>query len=92
MKLFFMQSSPVPYHFPPLGSKYSLKHPVFKIPNLCYSLNVTEQVSQLHARRSTFIVLYVLICKVWERRREDKDSEMNSSMHSLNLIFSLFLH
>jgi len=32
MKFFIMQSSPIPYHFLPLTSKYSPQHLVLKHP------------------------------------------------------------
>jgi hypothetical protein len=56
--------------------------------NLCSLLSVTDQVSHPYETRCRIMVMYILIVKFLERRREAKDSEQNGSKHSLNLIYS----
>jgi hypothetical protein len=68
MKLLILQFSPSSCHFLSLRLTYSPQHPVF---NLCSSLNVRNHVS--HPQKSCkIVVLYILIFKFLESRREDK--------------------
>jgi len=71
MKL-IMQSSPVFRHFLPLTSKY-FPQPLFSSTlSLCSSLSARNQVSHPYKTTGKIIVLYTLILKFLERRREDK--------------------
>jgi hypothetical protein len=72
----------------PLRSKYSPMHPVLLQSQSAFSLSVTDQVSHLYKTTGKIMVLYALNSKFLERRREDKDSELNGEKHSLNLTCS----
>jgi hypothetical protein len=54
MELLMMQFSPPSCHFIPLRSKYSLRHPILKMPQFLYSRHVKEQV-HAHAREQVKI-------------------------------------
>jgi hypothetical protein len=49
---------------------------------------VRDQVWQIHKTTCQVMMLYILIFKVLERRRETKNSEQNDSKYFANLIFS----
>jgi len=75
MKLLIMQSSPASCHFLLLRSKYSPQHPVLKKPPsvlCCSSRSVRDQVSSPYKTTSEIMVLYILIFKFLERKREEK--------------------
>jgi hypothetical protein len=71
MKL-FVQSSPASLS---LRTQYSSQHPVLKHrPN--FSRSVRDQVSHPYKTTGKIIILYILIFKYLERRREDNFESM----------------
>jgi hypothetical protein len=60
--------------------------------SLCSSRKVRDQVSHPYSTTGKITVLYILIFRFFDMRREDKRFRLNNSKHSLNLIYSWFHH
>jgi hypothetical protein len=54
---------------------------------LCFSLNVTDQVSHPHKTAGKIIVLYILIFTFITQGKNTRDSEKNCIEHCLDLIY-----
>jgi hypothetical protein len=67
-----MQFSPPFHHFIPLWSKYPPQHLSSNTISLCSSLSVRAQVSRSFKITGKIIVLYILIFRFCDNRREDK--------------------
>jgi hypothetical protein len=61
MKLFVMQSSPLPCYLIPLGPKYLLSTLFSKTLSLHSSLNMSDKVSHPYKTTGKIIVLYIVI-------------------------------
>jgi hypothetical protein len=72
MKLLIMQSSQTFRHFVPLCPNVLLSTLFSNTLNLCSSVSVTNLVSDTYKTTGKVKVLYILICKFLDRRREDK--------------------
>jgi hypothetical protein len=72
-----MQSSPPPWQFLPLRSKYSPQLPVLR-HNLCSSLSVRDQVSHPYKTTGEIIVLYTLMVKFLESSATDRYSALRN--------------
>jgi hypothetical protein len=82
-----MQLPPASCLFFPLSSKQSPQHPVHEHPQHMPSLTVQDQVSHPNKIMGTITVLeYFTLYIFFDRRWEEKHSELNSTKHSLNLI------
>jgi hypothetical protein len=75
-----------------LGPNILLNALFSKTLSLCTSLKVRDQVSHPYSTTGKITVLYILIFRffIWEGKT--KDSGLNYSKHSLNLIYSWFHH
>jgi hypothetical protein len=71
-KFLVMQFSPFTRHLTPLRSKYTPQHHVLNTLSLCSSLNVRDQVSHSYRTTGKIIVMYILIFKFFDSRREDR--------------------
>jgi hypothetical protein len=56
--------------------------------SLCYSLNVSDQVSHPYKTTGKIIVLIILVLYFWVAKWKTKDSAPNDSKHSLTSICS----
>jgi hypothetical protein len=72
MKLLVMQFSPPSRHLIPLGPNILLSILFSNTLSLCSSLNVRDRVSHSYRTTGKIIVLYVLILKFFDSRREDR--------------------
>jgi hypothetical protein len=70
-KLLIMQSSPASCHFL-LGPNILFSALFQNTLNLCFFLRVRDQVSQRYKITGKVIILYILIFKFLEKRRDDK--------------------
>jgi hypothetical protein len=76
MKLITMQSSPFYRHLLPLSSKYSPQHPVLKYPTYkFYPYCEIPSFTPIQNNRK-IVVLYILIYKCLEKRREDNSEDL----------------
>jgi hypothetical protein len=88
MKLLFMQFSATSCHFIPICPNI-LNTLLSNTRSLCSSLNVSDQVSHPYRTAGRIVVLYILIFRFLDSRREDKSSGLNGSKHYQSSILLL---
>jgi hypothetical protein len=76
MKLLVMQFSPFSHHLISLGPNILLSIPFSNALSLCFSLNARDQVSHPYRTAGKIVVLYILIFKFFDGRREDRSKEL----------------
>jgi hypothetical protein len=67
-----MQSSPTFWHFLPLRFKYVLSTGFSNTFNLCYSLNVRDQVSNPYEKQAKLVLYIIILQFFWEKRGRQK--------------------
>jgi hypothetical protein len=72
MRLLVVQFSPASYYFSLVGPNILLSILFSNALNLCFSLNITNQVSNPYKTIGKVIVLYILIFTFLVSRREGK--------------------